>query len=196
MSYAGEGKQVAVLLVKWDILEIDIHQLCHVFGARMDVGVGIGNVADAESATGFRHQLHQANRTDAAAGALVETRFLIALRHQQKGVESVLAGVLPEDLDRVTKTLHVSALGRGVQLLELSQVGPGLIRPVVHVPGDLGDRGIERCEQFRVVRADRPADLGSFSQGRLRVRATAEPNTRRSRLIATASNAGYRTSNS
>jgi hypothetical protein len=40
---------------------------------------------------------------------------------------------------------------------------------MVHIPVDLGDRAIERCEQLRVVWADCPADLGTFSQGRLRV---------------------------
>ena len=72
-----------VLLVEGDILEIVVHQLCHVFGTAMDVGFGLVNVANAESVSGLRHQLHQADRTDAAAGALVETRLLIALRHQQ-----------------------------------------------------------------------------------------------------------------
>src|SRR5262249_41732035 len=46
----SESKQVAVLVVERDILEVVIHQLCHVFGAAMDVGIGLVNVADAESA--------------------------------------------------------------------------------------------------------------------------------------------------
>jgi len=69
----GESKQVAVLFVEWDVLEIVIHQLRHVFGAAMDVGFSFVNVADAENAAGFWHKLHQANRTDAAMGTLVET---------------------------------------------------------------------------------------------------------------------------
>src|SRR5215469_5375087 len=88
MSYAAKANRLwfcssnGTPLNEWDALEIVIHQLCHVFGAAMDVGIGFVNVADVESAAGFRHQLHQANRTGTAAGALVETRFLIALRHQ------------------------------------------------------------------------------------------------------------------
>ena len=85
------------------------------------------HVADAEFATGLRHDLHKANCTDAADCTLVKIRFLIALCHQQQGVEPVLAGIAPEDLDCVTKALHVSALGRAVQLLEFQQVGPRII---------------------------------------------------------------------
>jgi hypothetical protein len=55
-------------------LKILIHKLRHVFGAGMEVGVGLVHVADAEFAAGFRHDLHQANRTDAADGALVKIR--------------------------------------------------------------------------------------------------------------------------
>src|SRR6516225_8939703 len=135
----------------------------------MDVGIGLVDVADAEFAAGLRHYLHQANRACPADRALVKTRFLIALRHQHEGVEPVFVGIAPEDLDRVTKALHVGASGRRVQLLELQQVGPRIVRPPVHIPGDLGDRAIERCKELRVVRADRPADLGAFSQRRLRV---------------------------
>src|SRR6516225_346317 len=129
----GESKQVAVLVVEYCIVEIVIHQLRHVFGARMDVGVRLVDVADAEFAAGLRHYLHQANRTDGADGALVKTRFLLTLRHQHQGIEPVFAGVVPENLDCVAKALQVDVLGGGVQLLELCQVGPRLIRPPIHI---------------------------------------------------------------
>src|SRR5215469_8734567 len=62
-----------------------------------------------------------------------------------------------------------SALGCRVQLLELRQVGPGLVRPPVYIPGDLGKSLIERFQQLRIVRADSPADLTAFPNGCLRV---------------------------
>src|SRR6516165_10388248 len=74
---------------------------------------------------------------------------------RSRSSDSLPAGKLSEDLDRVTKALHVHTLGCGVQLLELGQVGPGIIRPLIHIPGDFGQRAIERCEQFRAVWADR-----------------------------------------
>jgi hypothetical protein len=129
----GESKQVPVLLVECDILEVVVHQLCHVFGAAMDVGVGLVNIADAESPAGFGHQLHQANRTDAATGALVDTRFLIALRDQQEGVEPVLARIAPEDLDRVTFRRHA----RGVPFpdpMSCSQFRPIHRLPLMQLP--------------------------------------------------------------
>src|SRR6516165_12731168 len=108
----------------------------------MDVLVRLTDVADAEFAAGLRHYLHQTNRTDGADGALVKTRFLITLRHQHQGIEPVFAGVVPENLYRVAKALQVGVLGGGVQLLELRQVGPRLIRPPIHIPSDVGNSAI------------------------------------------------------
>src|SRR6516225_6716869 len=127
----------------------------------MDIGVGFVDVADAEFATGLRQYLHQANRAGTADNALVKTRFLIALCHQQKGIEPVLAAIAPADLDRVTKALYVSYLGSGEQVLEVQQVGLRIIRPLVHLPSNLGNRAIERREQLRVVRSHRPGNLST-----------------------------------
>jgi hypothetical protein len=49
----------------------------------MDVGVGRVYIADAEFAAGFRHDLHQANRTDAAS-------TIRASRQSDSGVTSSL----------------------------------------------------------------------------------------------------------
>ena len=46
--------------------------------------VHLVDVGDAEFAAGSRHCVHNPNRTGAAHGALVKTRFLIALRHQHE----------------------------------------------------------------------------------------------------------------
>jgi hypothetical protein len=39
---------------EWDIFEIVIHELCHVFGAGIGVRIGCINVADPEGAAGLR----------------------------------------------------------------------------------------------------------------------------------------------
>ena len=80
----------------------------------MDVGFGFGNVADAKSAAGLRHHLHQANRTDAAVGALVER--VAAARIGQEPVRYVrniykyyVAYKLIEEADAATKAAIAAA---------------------------------------------------------------------------------------
>jgi hypothetical protein len=88
----------------------------------MHVGIGLVNVADAESIAGFRHQLHQADGAHPAMGVLIEPGFLIALRLEQERIEAVFARTLPEDFNRIAKTLDVGTLSRAMQLLQSSQV--------------------------------------------------------------------------
>ena len=85
------------------------------------------DIANTERISGRRHQLHQADCADTAAGALVEPRLLIALRQQQKRVETVFSGITLEDAECGAKALHVRLLRGRMQLFDFQEVDLGPI---------------------------------------------------------------------
>jgi hypothetical protein len=93
-------------------VEIVIYQLRQIFGAAMDLGVAMSPTPRARPVCGI-------NCIMPTAPTRLRHSDRVGLRHQQEAVEPVLAGIAPEDLDRVTKALHVRFLGRSMQLLEL-----------------------------------------------------------------------------
>ena len=69
----------------------------------MNIGFELGDVADAHFAPGRWGQLHDADRTGAAAPSLIELRLLVSLRRHQQPIDIVLTAKLLKQLDHAVE---------------------------------------------------------------------------------------------
>ena len=84
----------------------------------MNVLLDLGDVTHLHFCTRCRHQLHDTNRTDMAAGSLIQLGLLVALCRQHHGVKTILVTVFFEQVQRGLKPFPLRAFGRILKLLD------------------------------------------------------------------------------
>ena len=97
----GKGEQAFTSRLEPRFVEVAVLDVAEVLHAAVDVRLQLVDVADLHLRSRCRHELHDADGTDLARGALVEPGLLVPLRHHQEVVDVVPLPVLPEQLDRL-----------------------------------------------------------------------------------------------
>ena len=133
----------------------------------MNIRFGDMDVANFHLGARLGHELHHANGPGTTVRVLSEPRFLVALRSQHQGVESIAIAVATEQLDDLLEAFPIRAPRRILELLHLSHRRLEPIRVRALLEPDLGDELTDHLSELGPLLVDGPPDAALFAHEHL-----------------------------